>query len=210
MTYRLMLWPVQREDGGMSDSNDNAFFYVLQDDLDVLFIDDDPIFREFAVVHLSGENNRVEAAEDGQDGLDRLASFTPDLILVDLEMPRMDGFEFLQHLRQMPEHQRTPVIVVTGREDVKAIDRAFKAGATSFAVKPINWRLLAYQIRFVARSARADAEANERLMRVVNESSRFVKTALKHDPALRDAACEHAYALELAVSPKPAPRAAAR
>lgn len=194
----------------MSDSNDDAFFYVLQDDLDVLFIDDDPIFREFAVVHLSGENNRVEAAEDGQDGLDRLKTFMPDLILVDLEMPRMDGFEFLKHLREMPEHQRTPVIVVTGREDVKAIDRAFKAGATSFAVKPINWRLLAYQIRFVARSARADAEANERLMRVVNESSRFVKTALKHDPALREAACEHAYALELAVSPKPAPRAAVR
>jgi DNA-binding response OmpR family regulator len=186
----------------MSDGNDNAFFYVLQDDFDVLFIDDDPIFREFAQVHLATDNNRVEAAEDGQDGLDRLMTFKPDLILVDLEMPRMNGFEFLEQLRKDPAHARTPVIVVTGREDVRAIDRAFKAGATSFVVKPINWRLLAYQIRFVARAARADAEANERLMRVVNESSRFVKTALKHDPALRDAACEHAYALELAVSPK--------
>lgn len=190
----------------MSDENDNAFFYVMQDDMNVLFIDDDPIFREFASVHLATENNRIESAEDGLDGLERLKTFDPDIILVDLEMPRMDGFEFLTNLRQTPEHSRTPVIVVTGREDVRAIDRAFKAGATSFVVKPINWRLLAYQIQFVARASRADAEANERLMRVVTESSHFVRTALKHDPSLREAACEHAYALELAVSPKAAAR----
>jgi DNA-binding response OmpR family regulator len=183
----------------MSPTNDGAFFYVLQDDLQILFIDDDPIFREFAQVHLASDKTTVELAEDGQDGLDKLAAFTPSIILVDLEMPRMDGFEFLEHLRAMPQFKHTPVIVVTGREDVKAIDRAFMAGATSFVVKPINWRLLSYQIRFVERAAKTDLEANARVMRIVTESSRFVREAVKRDPALREAANEHAQALETAL-----------
>jgi DNA-binding response OmpR family regulator len=199
-------------------SNDSAFFYVLQDDLSILFVDDDPILREFASVHLASDRSSVEVAEDGEDGLERLKEFQPNIILVDLEMPRMDGFEFLEELRKDPLHTRTPVIVVNGREDVKAIDRAFQAGATSFVVKPINWRLLSYQIRFVERAAKAErnlaeaqakadaaaAAANERLLRIVNESSRFVKTALKHDPALRQAACDHAYALEVALDSRQA------
>ena len=183
----------------MSASNDGAFFYVLQDDLSILFIDDDPILREFALVHLASDRSTVEAAEDGQDGLERLKSFKPSIILVDLEMPKMDGFEFLEHLRRDPAHKHTPVIVVTGREDVKAIDKAFLAGATSFVVKPINWRLLAYQIRFVERSARADLEANARVLRIVNETSRFVREAVSREPRLREAAHEHAHALEEAL-----------
>jgi CheY-like chemotaxis protein len=188
----------------MRPNNDGAFFYVLQDDLSILFIDDDPILREFALVHLASDRTTVEVAEEGQDGLDRLKAFKPNIILVDLEMPRMDGFEFLEHLRRDPVHKHTPVIVVTGREDVKAIDRAFLAGATSFVVKPINWRLLAYQIRFVERSARADLEANARVLRIVNESTRFVREALSRDPALREAANEHAHALEDALGAKSA------
>ncbi len=193
----------------MSADDDRGFFYVLQDELSILFVDDDPILREFAQVNLASGKTTISVAEDGQDALEKLGAAAPDIILADLEMPRMDGYEFLARLRRDPQFARTPVIVVTGREDVKAIDRAFEAGATSFVIKPINWRLLAYQIRFVERAARAErevaraeAKANDRLMRIVNESSRFVKTALKHDPALRDAACEHAFALELALTPK--------
>lgn len=199
----------------MSVASESAFFYVLDEELDILFVDDDPILREFALVHLAADQTTVKSAEDGIAALEMLATFAPDIILVDLEMPRMDGFEFLRQLRQDPKHAHTPVIVVTGREDVKAIDRAFQAGATSFVVKPINWRLLSYQIRFVDRSARTEhalmeagakadaiaASANERLMRIVNESSRFVKTIMTRDPSLRQDACQHAYALEVALGP---------
>ena len=199
----------------MSALSESAFFYVLDEELDILFVDDDPILREFALVHLAADQTTVKSAEDGLAALEMLESFDPDIILVDLEMPRMDGFEFLTELRKTPKYAHTPVIVVTGREDVKAVDRAFQAGATSFVVKPINWRLLSYQIRFVDRSAKTEAalmeasakadaiaaSANERLMRIVNESSRFVKTIMKRDPGLRDQACEHAYALEVALGP---------
>ncbi|HYE42894.1 MAG TPA: response regulator [Caulobacteraceae bacterium] len=130
---------------------------MLDEPATILFVDDDPILREFADVHLSSDMAKLVAAPDGVVALDLLASRPFDLVLADLEMPRMDGFELLERLRADPRWRDLPVIVETGREDVAAIDRAFHLGATSFVVKPLNWRLLSYQIRFVLRAARAEA-----------------------------------------------------
>jgi signal transduction histidine kinase len=87
-------------------------------------------------------------------------------VLLDLEMPRLDGFGVLEALRADPATSRLPVIVITGREDVVAIDRAFAKGASSFIVKPINWRLLNYQIRFVNRAHRAERQLLDRVAEV--------------------------------------------
>ncbi|HEY0053266.1 MAG TPA: response regulator, partial [Caulobacteraceae bacterium] len=73
-----------------------------------------------------------------------------------LEMPRMDGFELLTRLRADPATMYVPIVVETGREDVTAIDRAYQLGATSFVTKPLNWRLLTYQLRFTMRAAKAE------------------------------------------------------
>jgi PleD family two-component response regulator len=122
----------------------------------------------------------------------------------------MDGFEALKRMRERRETAELPVIVVTGREDVKAIDRAFDAGATSFVVKPINWRLLSYQIRFVHRAwkterglTRAHSEArtgsmlaNAALTDLARESERFMRQVLDAAPALRPAVGGYASALE--------------
>ncbi len=64
----------------------------------------------------------------------------------------MRRFEVLERLRSTPSFETIPVIVITGREDIASIDRAFLLGATSFVIKPVNWRLLAYQIKYVLRS----------------------------------------------------------
>lgn len=182
------------------------FFYVLQDALKILFVDDDPILREFAQVHLTTETAQVHTAADGLDGLEALeAGYAADAILLDLEMPGMDGFEMLERLRAEPRWADLPVIVVTGREDVGAVDRAFQLGATSFVVKPLNWRLLSYQLRYVHRSTlaeaarrRSEAAMQERLLKVCAESSRFLATALAAQPDLRPAATAYADALEMA------------
>lgn len=134
----------------------DGFFYVLDEAVRILFVDDDPIMREFASVHLSTDTARVSLAADGLEALKALGREPFDIVLMDLEMPRMDGFEALEVLRGMPETRALPIIVVTGREDIPAIDRAFEAGATSFLVKPINWRLLSYQIRYVLRACRME------------------------------------------------------
>ncbi len=132
----------------------SGFFYVLQDDARLLFVDDDPILREFAQVNLESPSTHVDVAAGGEDALQRLAVQRYDLVLLDLEMPGMDGFAVLERMRDDPALRDTPVVVQTGREDVEAIDRCFHLGAASFVMKPLNWRLLTYQIRYVLRAER--------------------------------------------------------
>lgn len=142
-----------------------GFQYVLDQEARVLFVDDDPILREFAKVNLSSDCTILDTAEDGAQALELLERCRYDLVVSDLEMPRLDGFGLLQTLRGSAVTRHLPVVVATGREDVVAIDRAFALGATSFVVKPLHWRLLAYQLRFVLRSARAEARLRDRIGR---------------------------------------------
>jgi DNA-binding response OmpR family regulator len=194
----------------MAETEADEFFYVLKDSVRILLVDDDPILREFGVVHLSSESASVATAADGEDALAMLEQTPADIVLLDLEMPRMDGFDVLRRLRAQPHTAELPVIVVTGREDVGAIDRAFELGATSFVVKPINWRLLSYQIRYVRRAwtaerslcrasdnARSDsARTSGALLELARESRRFLLTALEAAPQLRANAGGYAAALE--------------
>lgn len=126
--------------------------YVLSDSLRILVVDDDPILREFALVYLSTPTASVVTAEDGETGLRLLDEQTFDIVLTDLDMPGISGFEFITTLRSRPAFAHLPVIMVTSNDDVVSIDRAFEAGATSFVTKPINWRLLSYQVKFVHRA----------------------------------------------------------
>ena len=123
----------------------------------VLVADDDPILREFAIVHLATPAVEVEVAEDGVVALERLNQGGIDIALVDLDMPRMDGFELIERIRWDEQLKHLPIVVVTGREDMMAVDRAFALGATSFVVKPLNWRLLSHQLAYVLRNARAES-----------------------------------------------------
>ena len=192
------------------DAVGGSFFYVLQDAVRILFVDDDPIMREFGIVHLSTEKAKVALASDGLEALQAIAAARPDIVLLDLEMPRMDGFEALAKLRSDPATRELPVIVVTGREDVAAIDRAFEAGATSFLVKPINWRLLSYQIQYVLRAqARETAQAlqatgpspSNDMLRLAREGADLVRHALLGGPELRRKALSYAGLLADAVEP---------
>ena len=132
----------------------SGFLYVLQDEARILVVDDDPILRAWAQVNLATPTTEIDLAADGAEALERLKTARYDLVLLDLEMPGLDGFEVLTRIRNDPSTKDIAVIVQTGREDVEAIDRCFHLGATSFVMKPLNWRLLAYQIRYVLRAER--------------------------------------------------------
>jgi CheY-like chemotaxis protein len=168
-----------------SSAQHQPFFHVLQDELRVVFADDDPILREFALVHLSTEKAEVRAVADGDEALALLGEWPADILLLDLEMPRMDGFEVLSRLGEDGRLRNLPVIVVTGREDIAAIDRAYAAGATSFVSKPLNWRLLSYQIRYVRRAYKAEQAARAavqaadvRLAELARQTSQLLSLAL--------------------------------
>ena len=184
------------------DRTPGTYFHVLEDRLRLLYVDDDPILREFAIVHLGSANASVTTACDGEEAVRRLAEGPFDLMLLDLEMPKADGFSVLRHMQADETLRAMPVIVVTGREDVMAIDRAFLEGATSFSSKPINWRLLSYEIRYVHRNHKAQAalrlardqarmagdRADARLRELAAAGEPLLHHAMACDPGLREAA----------------------
>ncbi len=118
-----------------------------------LVIDDDPFIRLLARDHLEKLGLHVHEAPDGAAGLAAIAELAPDLILLDVLMPNMDGFEVCRRARQLPEGALCPIVVLTALEDVDAVNQAYEAGATDFISKPINWVLLQHRLRFLLKSA---------------------------------------------------------
>ena len=123
----------------------------------LLVVDDDPILREFAAANLSTPQVEVEVAADGDEAWHRLAKGAFDIALIDLDMPVMDGFELIGLIRADERLKHLPLVIATGREDMDAVDRAYAAGATSFVVKPLNWRLVSHQLSYVLRASRDEA-----------------------------------------------------
>ena len=133
------------------------YSYVSEEARRILVVDDDPIQREFAIVYLSAPGAEIVTAENGQQALALASQQTFDIVLLDHEMPGMSGLELVAEMRNRPRLAGTPLIMVTAHEDIATVDAAYKAGATSFFAKPINWRLLEYQIEHVLRAHRGKA-----------------------------------------------------
>jgi diguanylate cyclase (GGDEF)-like protein/PAS domain S-box-containing protein len=98
------------------------------------------------------------AVAEAEDGLPALAAFEhlrPDVVLLDVTMKDMDGFAVCTALRAIDGDQGTPVVMVTGVNDVASINRAYDVGAVDFITKPINWAVLGHRIRYIVRASRA-------------------------------------------------------
>lgn len=128
------------------------FTFVLDGGVRLLAVDDDPIQREFSVIYLAAPGVEIVTAQSGEDALSLLETMAFDIALVDYDMPGISGVDLVKHIRTVDRLANLPVIMITGREDMASIDEAYRAGATSFMSKPVNWRLLSYQIRFVMRA----------------------------------------------------------
>ncbi|MEP6888543.1 MAG: response regulator [Nitrospirales bacterium] len=121
----------------------------------VLLVDDDPLMRFLTRQALEQWGLVVEEAEDGRQALTAYEHTKPDIVLMDVMMPSMDGFEACRLLRALPKGDRTPVIMVSGLEDGDSITRAYEAGATDFVIKPINALVLSHRVRYMLRASRA-------------------------------------------------------
>jgi len=120
----------------------------------ILLADDDPIMRELAGERLGAAGHDVILACDGKEALDLLCSEEFDLVISDLDMPHMNGYELTARIRATPELWDLPIVVVTASDRGDAVDQAFAAGATSFLAKPINWTLFNQAVLFVLRASR--------------------------------------------------------
>ncbi|ANC92138.1 transcriptional regulator [Azospirillum humicireducens] len=118
----------------------------------VLVVDDNRINRHLLLALLErGGITLIEQAEDGQEALARMERFKPDLVLLDLMMPQMDGFEMCRILRADPRWRSLPVLVQSSLNRVEDRARAFRAGATDYVTKPINAVELLARVRIQLR-----------------------------------------------------------
>ena len=120
---------------------------ILSEKLRILVVDDDPIQNAFAVEFISTPTVEVVTAGSGAQGLMKLAMEKFNFILVDYDMPGMTGVEFIKQVRLNPSFAKVPIIMVSSRNDVTSINDAYAAGANFFDSKPVNWPMLANQIR---------------------------------------------------------------
>jgi diguanylate cyclase (GGDEF)-like protein len=123
-----------------------------------LVVDDDLLLRLLAREALEQAGLLVEEAENGEQALDAFDRLRPDIVLMDVMMPVMDGFTACAALRKRPHGDRVPVLIMTGLDDVESINRAYDAGATDFVTKPIIPLILSHRVRYVLRASRAAEE----------------------------------------------------
>jgi CheY-like chemotaxis protein len=113
----------------------------------VLIIDDQPFFIALQQTMLQRQGFRVLAAANGAEGLAKAKQHKPDLILLDIEMPGMDGFAVCEKLKQDDALKQIPVIILTATQDAKLNERAFKAGAEITVLKSVPAERLLNMLR---------------------------------------------------------------
>ena len=119
-----------------------------------LIVDDDAVNRLMVRAALESSGWSVEEAENGREALAAFQQLNPDVVLLDVMMPEMDGFTACAALRKLPGGEHTPVLIMTGLDDYGSITQAYDAGATDFLTKPLNGLLLTHRVRYIVRSSR--------------------------------------------------------
>ncbi|SRR5579871_2556901 len=112
----------------------------------ILVVDDSEDMRDLLQRLLERAGYRVVAAEDGQASLTQAKQHHPDLVLMDLSLPDLDGWEAVRHLRKMPEFRATPIIAVTAHVSPQEAERALAAGCTTHIGKPFDTRVLLQEV----------------------------------------------------------------
>jgi len=150
----------------------------------VLIIDDDPMMRMLATEALEPEGFRVVEAINGLEGIDAFQGQRPDVILLDVSMPGIDGFECCRRIRALPGGEHVPIVVLTGNDDDESISNALRAGATDFISKPMQWPLLGHRIRYLLHASDAFAQLARSEAQLASANAELIemnsKLALAH------------------------------
>ena len=121
----------------------------------ILVCDDDQNVRLLTRQCLEAEDMMVVEASNGLEAIDTFVRERPDLVFLDVEMPGMTGLEACQRIRQLPQGESIPIMIVTGSDDRQSIDQGFEAGATQYKTKPVNWSLLGRDVQYMLRASNA-------------------------------------------------------
>lgn len=144
----------------------------------ILAIEDNDGVREELVDILRFEGYEVTPAENGREGLERLPKVKPDLIICDMMMPEMDGYETLRRVRSTPEYSTIPFVCLTARVERGDMRRAMEAGADDYVTKPFTAEeLIAAVLACLGKRARAEQESEEKL----SDLRKRLSTTLPHE-----------------------------
>ncbi len=145
---------LERPDGGTSEP-DVATFEGLR----VLYVEDNADLREYVMTMLSRLGHRVRVAADGREGLEKLTADPPDVVVSDIMMPRMDGYELLNAVKSDEQTATIPVVLTTAKSELDARIEGFETGADDYLAKPIIIRELDARIRNLVAGRRLQEAA---------------------------------------------------
>lgn len=118
----------------------------------VLICDDDRTHLLLMSGTLESQGYETFQAGDGEQALQLYAKHLPDMVLLDVNMPKKDGFEVCRAIRATESGKTIPILMITGSDDHGSIDKAFSAGATDFLPKPIKWPMIRHRIKYMLRA----------------------------------------------------------
>lgn len=127
----------------------------------VVVADDDRGARHVIKSALQQSGFGIIEAKNGREALSAFDTYHPDLLILDVIMPEMDGFEACRRIRSRPDGIDVPIMIITGLDDFEAIDQSFDAGATDFFSKPIKKRVLSERVRYMLRASATAQELRQ-------------------------------------------------
>jgi len=134
----------------------------------LLIADDNQQNRELLEAYLGDDGYEIAMACDGQETLDMVQSFSPDLVLLDIMMPRLSGYEVCQQLKDADATQDIPILMVTALNEMGDIERAVEAGCDDFLTKPVNRLELTTRVKSLLR-VRQLTDQRDRLLAYLAE-----------------------------------------
>ena len=140
----------------------------------ILIADDEMDIRAMLRILLERDGYRIIEARNGEEAVAVCQQQMPDVVLMDILMPVMDGAAACAHIQALPDGDRLPVLMITALNDKQSIDRCFDAGATDYLTKPINNQVLRRRVRRLLRTRQAEEalRANEaRLASIINTAT---------------------------------------
>ncbi len=124
----------------------------------ILVSDDDLTARILMKETLASDSIEVLEAENGERAIEQFEQHNPALLLLDVSMPKMNGFEVCEYIRKHKNGKHIPIIMVTGSDDIDSIHKSYAVGATDFIAKPIKWPILGERVKYILRASQAFAD----------------------------------------------------
>jgi len=145
----------------------------------ILIADDDYMQRLPMSAALKGASFLVEEAENGRQAYELFQEIKPELVILDVVMPEMDGFETCRKIRSSATGKHIPILMLTALDNIDAVNQAYRDGATDFLTKPVNWTLLGHKVNYLLRTAQISQTLALRETELLNSQFEIIRRLTK-------------------------------